>query len=220
MRSLLCLLRRYLDAFSARDAEHTCNQFGGPRAFVVGGNGVHDDARVDIGVDNSDSGNMLNGAFADSVKVGYGIKEYDKVRNHALGHGHLGSEEMDLICEGARKPLLAEVVSLWAYALGSLEDGGAEVGTGAYKDDGPVSRCDGSDKSSCATKMGKCALEVYDSNIRACSIRIWDEIRVEQGSVMTEVRSGGEKSRKCQVAWGRWAMQGMMRLPCIVPSLC
>jgi hypothetical protein len=163
---------------------------------------------------------MLNGAFSDSVKVGYGIKEYDEVRNHALGHGHLGSEEMDLVCEGARKPLLADVVSLRAYALGSLEDGGAEVGTSANKDYGPISRCDGSYKSSCATKMGEGALEVYNSDIRARSICIWDEVRVKQGSVVTEVRSGGEKSRKCQVAWGRWAMQRMMRLPCIVPSLC
>ena len=220
MRPLFCLLRRYRDPFSARDAEHTCNQFGGPRTFVVGGNRVHDDARVDIRVNNSDSGNMLNGAFSDSVKVGYGIKEYDEVRNHALGHGHFGSEEMDLICEGAREPLLANVVSLWAYALGSLEDGGAEVGTSANKDDGPVSRCDGSHESSCATKMGEGALEVYDSDIRARSICIWDEVRVKQGSVVTEVRSGGEKSRKRQVAWGRWAMQRMMRLPCIVPSLC
>jgi hypothetical protein len=104
--------------------------------------------------------------------------------------------------------------------LGSLEDGGAKVGTSANKDDGPVSRRDSSYKSSCATKMGECALEVYDSDIRACSIRIWDEVRVKQGSVMTEVRSGGKKSRKRQVAGGRWAMQRMMRLPCIVPSLC
>ena len=127
---------------------------------------------------------------------------------------------MDLICEGAGKPLLANVVSLWAYALGSLEDGGAEVGTSANKDYGPVSRCDGSYKSSCATKMGEGALEVYDSDIRSCPVRIWDEIRVKQGSVVTEVGSGGEKSRKRQVAWCRWAMQRMMRLPCIVPSLC
>jgi len=226
MRSLFCLLRRYLclfrrnfDTFSACDTENTCNQFGGPRAFVVGGNRVHDNPWVDIRVDYSNSGNMLNGAFPDSVKVGYGIKEYDEVRNHALGQGHVRSEEMDLVREGAGKPLLAEVVSLWTYALGSLEDGGAEVGTSANKDDGTVSRRNSSDKSSCATKMGEGALEVYDSDIRACSIRIWDEVRVKQRSVMTEVCSSGEKSGKCQVAWGRWAMERMMRLPCIVPSL-
>ena len=195
IRPLFCLLRRYLDAFSACDAENTCNQFGGPRAFVVGGNRVHDNPRVDIRVDNSDGGNMLNGAFPDSVKVGYGIKEYDKVRDHALGQGHLRSEEMDLICKGSGKPLLAEVVSLWTYALGGLEDGGAEVGTCANKNDGTVSRRDGSDKSGCTTKMGEGALEVYDGDIRACSVSIWNEVWVKQGSVVTEVRSSGEKSR-------------------------
>lgn len=68
--------------------------------------------------------------------------------------------------------------------------------------------------------MGEGALEVYDSDIRACSIRVWNKVRVKQGSVMTEVCSSGEKSRKCQVAWSRWAMQRMMRLPCIFTSLC
>jgi len=51
---------------------------------------------------------------------------------------------MDLVCEGAGKPLFADVVSLWAYALGSFDDGGTKVGTSANKDDGPISRRDGS----------------------------------------------------------------------------
>ena len=112
MCSLFCPLRRYPDAFSARDAEYTCNQLGGPCAFVVSRNRVHDDAWVDIRVDNPDSGNMLDGAFADSMKVGNGIEENDKVRNHAFRPGDIEPEEMDLICEGARKPLFADVVSL------------------------------------------------------------------------------------------------------------
>jgi hypothetical protein len=55
---------------------------------------------------------MLDGAFADSMKVGYGVKENDEVRNHAFRPGNVESEEMDLICESARKPLFADVVSL------------------------------------------------------------------------------------------------------------
>jgi hypothetical protein len=112
MCSLFCPLRGYLDAFSARYAEHTCNQLGGPRAFVVGRNRVHDDARVYISVDNPNSGDVFNGAFADGMKVGNGIKENDKVGNHALRLDRFRSEEMDLICESAGKPLLADVVSL------------------------------------------------------------------------------------------------------------
>ena|SRR6266478_3641554 len=108
----LCPLRCYLDTFSARDAEHTCNQLGSPHAFVVSRNRVHDDARVHIRVDNPDSRNMLDGAFTDGMKVGYGIKQNDKVGNHALRSGDLRSEEMDLICEGAWKPLFADVVCL------------------------------------------------------------------------------------------------------------
>lgn len=161
MRSLFCLLcrylclfHRYLDAFSARDAEYTCNQLGGPRAFVISRNGVHDDAWVDIRVDNPDSRNMLDGAFADSMKVGYGVKENDEIRNHAFRPGSVESEEMGLICEGARKPLFADVVSLWAYTLCSFEDGGAKVGTSADKDNSPVPRCNCSYEGSCATKMG------------------------------------------------------------------
>jgi hypothetical protein len=193
----LCLLRRYLDTLSACDAEYTCNQLGGPRAFVVSRNRVHDDAWVDVRVDNPDSGNMLDGAFADSMKVGYGIKENDKVRNHTFRPGNVKSEEMDLICEGARKPLFTDVVSLRAYTLCGFEDGGAKVGASADKDDCPVPRCNGSYEGSCATKMGQGALEVYDGDIRACSIRVWNEVWVKQRSVMAEVRSSSEKCRNC-----------------------
>lgn len=109
---LFCPLRGQLDAFPARYAEYTRNQLGGPRTFVVSRNRVHDDARVYISVDNPDSGNVFNGAFADSMKVGYGIKENDEIRDHPLSLGCFRSEEMDLICEGAGKPLLADVVTL------------------------------------------------------------------------------------------------------------
>lgn len=80
----MCLLRRQLDAFSTRDTEDTCDQLRSPRAFIIRGNRVHDDARVDIGIDNPDSGNMLNGTFTDGMKVWYGIEENGKVRDHAL----------------------------------------------------------------------------------------------------------------------------------------
>jgi hypothetical protein len=103
---------------------------------------------------------------------------------------------MDLVCEGSREPLFADVVSLWAYALGSFDDGGTKVGTSANKDDGPISRRDGSYKGSCTTKMGEGAFEVYNSDVCACSIRVWNEVWVKQGSVMAEVCSSGEKGRK------------------------
>ena len=185
MRSLLCLLRRNLDTFSTCDAEHTHYQLRSPRAFVICWNRVHDNARVDIGVNNPDGRNMLDGTFADSMKVRYGIEENDEIRDHAFRQRHLRSEEMDFICEGTGEPLFTDVVGLWAYALGGLEDGGAKVGTSANKDDGTISRRDGSYKSSCATKMGEGALEIYYGDARACPIRIWDEVRVEEGLVMT-----------------------------------
>jgi len=219
MRPLLCLLRRYFDALSTCNAEHACYQFGSPRALVVGGNRVHDNAGVNIGIDNPDSGNMLDSTFTNSMKIGNGVEENDKVRDNALILGRVRSEEMDLICEGPRKPLFTDVVALWANALGSFEDGGAKVGTSANKDDGAISRCDSSHERSCATKMREGALEVYDSDICACSICVWNEVWVKQGSVMTEVCSSGEKSGKCQVAWGCCAVQRMVRLPCIVSGL-
>lgn len=219
IRPLLCLLRRYFDTFSTCNAEHTCYQFGSPRALVVGGNRVHDNAGVDIGIDNPDSGNMLDGTFTNSMKIGNGVEENDKVGDNALILRRFRSKEMDLVCEGPREPLFTDVVGLWAYALGSFEDGGAKVGTSANKDDGPISRCDSSHERSCATKMGEGTLEVYDDDIRARSIRIWNEVWVKQGSVMTEVCSSGEKSGKRQVAWGYCAVQRMMRLPCIISRL-
>src|SRR6266850_2126805 len=219
MRSLLCLLRRNLDTFSTCDAEHTHYQLRSPRAFVICWNRVHDNARVDIGVNNPDGRNMLDGTFADSMKVRYGIEENDEIRDHAFRQRHLRSEEMDFICEGTGEPLFTDVVGLWAYALGGLEDGGAKVGTSANKDDGTISRRDGSYKSSCATKMGEGALEIYDCNFGACSIRVWNEVWVKQGSVMTEVCSSSEKSGKRHIARGCWAVQRMMRLPCAVPGL-
>jgi len=170
---------------STCDAEHTSNQLGGTRAFVVGGNGVHNDARVDVGVDDSDGGNVLNGTFADGMKVRYGIEENGKVRDDAFLQGYLRSEEMDLVCESAGEPLFGDVIGLRAYALGSFEHGGAKVGTRANEDDGSVSRRDGAYESGCAAKKGEGALEVYDSDARACPVRIWDEVRVEEGLVMT-----------------------------------
>jgi hypothetical protein len=162
---------------------------------------------------------MLDGTFTNSMKIGNGVEEDDKVRDNALIPRRFRSEEMDLVCEGSRKPLFTDVVGLWAYALGSLEDGGAKVSTGANEDDGPISRRDSSHERSCAPKMREGALEVYDSDICACSIRVWNEVWVKQGSVMTEVCSSGEKSGKCQVAWGCCAVQRVMRLPCIISGL-
>jgi hypothetical protein len=219
MRSLLCLLRRNLDAFSTRDTEHTRYQLCSPRAFVICWDRVHDNARVDIGVNNADGGNMLDGTFTDSMKVRYGIEENDEIRNHAFRQRYLRSKEVDFVCEGTGEPLFTDVVGLRAYALGGLEDGRAKVGTSANKDDSTISRRDGSYKSSCATKMGEGALEIYDCDFRACSIRVWNEVWVKEGSVMTEVCSSSEKSGKCQVARGCWAVQRMMRLPCVVPGL-
>jgi hypothetical protein len=54
--------------------------------------------------------------------------------------------------------------------------------------------------------MGEGTLEVYDGDVCACSIRVWNEVRVKQRSVMAEVRSSSDKCRNCQVAWGGWAM--------------
>jgi len=112
MRPLLCLLRRYFDTLSTCNAEHACYQFGSPRALVVGGNRVHDNAGVNIRVDNPDSGNMFHSTFANSVKIGNGVEEDDKVRDNALIPGRVRSEEVDLICEGSRKPLFTDVVGL------------------------------------------------------------------------------------------------------------
>jgi hypothetical protein len=94
------------------------------------------------------------------------------------------------------------VVALRADALGRFEDGWTKVGSGADKDNGPVARRDGPHEGSCATQMGKCALEVYDSDIRAGSVCIWDEIWIKQGAVVAEVCPSGEKSGESQVAWG------------------
>jgi hypothetical protein len=98
------------------------------------------------------------------------------------------------------------MVALRAYALGSLEDGWTKVGPGTNEDDGPVTRCNGSHKGSCATEMGKSALEIYDSDTRARSVRVWDEVWIKQRAVVAKVCPRSEKSGEGQLAWCFWAM--------------
>lgn len=137
---------------------------------------------------------MLDRTFADCVEVGYRVEEDDEVRDDAFRLRHLRSEKMDLVCKCTREPLLADVVALGTYTLGSLQDCGTKVGASTDKYYGPVSGSDGSDEGSSAAKMGKGALEVNDSDTSTRSVRIWDEVWIEQGTVMAKVRSSGEKS--------------------------
>ena len=205
-RPFLCSLCPHLDALSTGDAEHACDQLGSPRVFVVGGDRVHDDAGVNVRVDDADGRDVLDGAFADGVKVGYGIEKNGEVGNDALGQRRFGPEEVDLVCEGAGEPLLANVVALRTYALGCLEDGRAEVGTGADKDDGPVASRDGPHERCRATEMGERALEVYDGDARTRSVGVRDKVGIEQRAVVAEVCSGSEKGGERQVAWGWWTV--------------
>jgi hypothetical protein len=54
--------------------------------------------------------------------------------------------------------------------------------------------------------MGKSALEVYDGDACARSIRVWDKVWIEQRAVVAEVCSGSEKGGEGQVARGGWTM--------------
>jgi hypothetical protein len=97
---------------------------------------------------------MLDCTFADCVEVGYWVEENDEVRDDAFGQRHFRSEEMDLVGKCTWKPLLADVVALRTYALGSLQDCGTKVGASADKNYSPIPRGDGSDEGGSATKMG------------------------------------------------------------------
>lgn len=97
---------------------------------------------------------MLDCTFADCVEVGYRVEENDEVGNDAFRQRHFWSEEMDFVCECTWEPLLADVVALRTYALGSLQDRGTKVGASADKNYSPVPRGDGSDEGGSATKMG------------------------------------------------------------------
>jgi len=128
------------------------------------------------------------------VEVGYWVKEDDEVRDDALRLRHFRSEEVDFVCKCTREPLLAEVVALGTYTLGSLQDCGTKVGASTDKYYSPVPRSDSSNEGGGAAKMGKGALEVDDGDTSTRSVRIWDEVWIEQGAVMAKVCSSGEKS--------------------------
>ena len=101
---------------------------------------------------------MLDRTFADCVEVRYRVEEDDEVRYDAFRQRHFRSEEMDLVCQCAREPLLANVVALRTYALGSLQDCGTKVGASTDKYNGPITRSDCSNEGGGAAKMGKSAL--------------------------------------------------------------
>ena len=86
------------------------------------------------------------------------------------------------------------MVALRTYALGSLQDCGTKVGASTDKYNGPISRSDCSNEGGGTAKMGESALEVYDGDSSTRSVRIWNEVWIEQGAVMAKVRSSGEKS--------------------------
>lgn len=137
---------------------------------------------------------MLDRTFADCVEVGYWVEENDEVRDDAFRLSHFRSKEVDLVCKRTREPLLADVIALGTYTLGSLQDCGTEVGASTDKYHGPIPRNDSTNKGGGAAKMGKGALEIYDGDASTRSVRIWDEVWIEQGAVMAKVRSSGEKS--------------------------
>jgi hypothetical protein len=149
---------------------------------------------------------MLDRTFADCVEVGYWVEEDNEIGDDAFRLRNFRSKEVDLVCECTREPLLADVITLRTYALGSFQDCGTKVGASTDKYYSPVPRSDGSDEGGGAAKMGKGALKVYDSDTGTRSVCIWDEIWIKQGAVMAKVRSSGEKGRESQVAWGRWTV--------------
>ena len=97
---------------------------------------------------------MLDCTFADCVEIGYWVEENDEVGDDAFRQRHLWSEEMDLVGKCTWKPLLADVVALRTYALGSLQHCGTKVGASADKYYSSVPRGDGSDEGGSATEMG------------------------------------------------------------------
>ena len=137
---------------------------------------------------------MLDRTFADCVEVGYWVEEDDEVGDDAFRLRHLRSEEMDLVCKCTWEPLLADVVALRTHTLGGLQDCGTKVGASTDKYYSTVSRSHCSNEGGGAAKMGKCAVEVDDSDASTRPIRIWDKVWVEQGTVMAKVRPSGKKS--------------------------
>ena len=97
---------------------------------------------------------MLDCTFADCVEIGYWVEENDEVGDDAFRQRHLWSKEMDLVGKCTWKPLLADVVALRTYALGSLQYCRTKVGASADKYYSSVPRGDGSDEGGSATEMG------------------------------------------------------------------
>jgi hypothetical protein len=132
---------------------------------------------------------MLDHTFVDCVQIGYWVEEDDEVGDDTIRLRHFRSEEMDLVCECTWEALLADVVALSWAAFKTVGRRSVQVPTNSL-----IPRSDGSDEGGGAVKRGKCVLEVYDSDTSTRSVCIWDEVWVEQGTVMSKVHSNREKS--------------------------
>jgi len=93
---------------------------------------------------------MLDSTLTDGVNVSDGVEEHDKVGDNTAILDDFRTEHLELVGQGSRQPLLADVVALLSDSFGGLTDDRAEVRSGTDEDDNPVLGGDGADELSSA----------------------------------------------------------------------
>jgi len=93
---------------------------------------------------------MLYGAFTDGVNVSDRVEEHNEVGDNTAILDGFRTEHLELVGQGSRQPLLADVVALGSDPFGGLTDDRAEVRSSADEDDDPVLGGNGADELSSA----------------------------------------------------------------------
>ena len=82
------------NTFTTSHTKQSCNEFCCPCALIIRRDGVHDDSRVHIRVDDSDGRYVLESAFSDGMDIGNGVEEDNEVRNDLFVTSDLGAKHM------------------------------------------------------------------------------------------------------------------------------
>ena len=177
----LLFLPTQLVPFPPRDAQHARHELRRSRALIVRRDGIHDDSRVDVRIDDAHGRHVRDRALADRVQVGNRVQEDDEVGHDALPRRDVRAEELHAVRQRAREPLLADVVRVLAHALRGEAHGVLEVRAGAHEDDGAVVQRDGAHERRGAPQERERRVEVDQCDARARAVRVWREGGVDEG---------------------------------------
>jgi len=137
-------------AFPTGDTQYSGNQLRCPCALVICRDGVHNDARIHVRINNTNGRNVLNGTFTDGMGVGDGVEEYDEVGYYTTMLDDFRTEHLEFVGQSSRQPLLADVVTLGSDSFSRLAGDRSELWSGADEDDDSVLGGDGTNELSSA----------------------------------------------------------------------